>query len=218
MVATKEPYERLGPEQNAQLIHLLQDGTDNIRLAKVQQWHVAYYSLLVDTAIVLAAKLITDSDSIFPFTRGTLATSEAGNACLSDSISPFARGTLAMIGSVLLAFTGIAGTLMIWHLQCWMAKQRGRLIEIEDHLSPVYRKIVRARPRQNYGMPSYAQLIAWVLTAFLVVGGLVGATLLLFLLRVPELLTLILVAGFAVGVAVFICIGFLSLPAKWCAK
>ena len=47
--------EPLTSEENAQLLHLLKDNSDNIRHAKAQQWQVGYYTLLAYGGLVVTA-------------------------------------------------------------------------------------------------------------------------------------------------------------------
>ena len=62
-----ERYQ-IDSEVNKQLLFVYQDGVDNIRLAKRQQWLIGYYVILLYFAIVLASLYVPSNIDFWPST------------------------------------------------------------------------------------------------------------------------------------------------------
>ena len=138
-------------ECSDQLIYFLQDATDNIRLAKRQQWNVGYYTILLYAAIVLSAERVAP----------------ALPALMSYKLA------LAVVAALLAAGTAAGGVAVIWNLQGWMAKHRGQIIKAEAHFCDEYKELLDERGAR-YMTKSYASAIPWLLSIILTVSAAVA--------------------------------------------
>lgn len=134
-------------ECSDQLIYLLQDATDNIRLAKRQQWNVGYYTILLYAAIVLSAERVAGALPALGFHKLAL-----------------------VVGTLLAAGTAAGGVAVIWNLQGWMGKYRDRILKAEAHFCEEYNEIVGTRP-SNYTTKGHASAVPSLLTVVLALGA-----------------------------------------------
>ena len=128
---------------NDQLIYLLQDATDNIRLAKRQQWSAGYYKILVYAALVLVADRVAIN--------------------VPDVVSY--KMTLGVIAAILIVGGAFGGIAVIWNLQGWMGKFRARIEKAEPRFCDEYKAIVGERS-PDYTTKRHAPAIAIMLTGF----------------------------------------------------
>jgi hypothetical protein len=131
-----------------QLIFLVQDATDNIRLAKRQQWNVGYYTILLYAALVLIAEHVP-------------------NAILA---LPSYKVALAVSGALLAAVAACGGVFVMWNLQRWMTKYRIRIVKAEKKFCKEYNEIVECDRAPNYTGIQHAPAVLWLLTTILVLG------------------------------------------------
>jgi hypothetical protein len=138
-------------EENAQLLHLVQDCSNNLRHAKTQQWLAGHLTILAYAALVAAAYAVHDSWR--PLT--------GARPCI-----------LATAGSVLTLLAGVIGVLVVWDLQRWMARLRKQVSAAEKHFSCQYKLIAGALHGGNdYHSVFYRACQTWLITFVIALGG-----------------------------------------------
>lgn len=158
MSETQPPSESssLSSEENVQLLHLVQDCSNNLRHAKAQQWQAGYFTILAYAAIVAAAYAVTDA--IYPLT----------------GVWP---NFLVAIGSLLSLIAFAIGVWMVWDSQCWMARLRRSLGVAEEHFSCRYRRIAGSihGDKTTYHSVFYRASQTWLITVVMAVGWLIAS-------------------------------------------
>ena len=143
----------LSSEENAQLLHLVQDCSNNLRHAKTQQWLAAHLTVLAYAALVASAYAVAAPDR--PLTGAW----------------PY---ILVAVGSVLTLVAGAIGVCMVRDLQHWMARLRKSLSDAEKHFSRRYREIADClHGGDNYHSVSYRSLQTWLIMFVMAVGGVI---------------------------------------------
>ena len=144
----------LSSEENAQLLHLVQDCSNNLRHAKAQQWLAAHLTILAYAALVASAYAVAAPDR--PLT----------------GVWPY---ILVAVGSVLTLVAGAIGVWMVWDLQSWAARLRKSLSVAENHFSCRYKKIAGClHGGNNYHSVFYRSLQTWLITFVMAIGWLIA--------------------------------------------
>lgn len=147
----------------AELRLAYQDCLDNIRFAKRHFWQLIYYTILVDAALIGLAKL-TEVNA------------------LSDALIKTVFVTLASL-------TALGSGYLLFDLEYFMAQQRRRMVErIFPHFSDAFR---RTRFKKD---EKYISLV-WDIN-IIVLGGystFIGASIVIFYINGPTLVTLLLI-------------------------
>ncbi len=148
MANTEGEKYSINAEVNAQLLAYYQNATEDIRLAKRQQWHIAYYTILLYSAVILSSRYIT---------------------------KPWDKWTFAILVALLVGILvgSIAG---LFRMQAWMASPRNLARDIEGKMSPMLKRITgwRDEPVPLLHRPE----ITWLLSAVSVVAFVVAIWLL----------------------------------------
>ncbi|NQV48071.1 MAG: hypothetical protein HQ504_09855 [Rhodospirillaceae bacterium] len=143
------------PLASDQILHLLQDCSNNIRHAKAQQWQAGYFTILAFGAHIVAAHQVVDA------------------SCALTEAWPI---ILAVIWSVLIFAAGAFGAVVIWDLQLWMSHLRKSMTAAEEHFSEPYRTIAGGSGgRNDYHSVFYQSLQAWLITVVIIVGWLIAS-------------------------------------------
>ena len=144
----------LSSEENAQLLHLVQDCSNNLRHAKAQQWLAAHLTILAYAALVASAYGVAAPDRPLMGAWPII---------------------LVAIGSVLTFVAFVIGVWIIWDLQSWASRLRKSLSNAEKHFSCRYRKIAGSlHGGNNYHSVFYRSLQTWLLTFVMAVGWLIA--------------------------------------------
>lgn len=148
----------LTPEENAQLLHLVQDCSNNLRHAKTQQWLAGHLTILAYAALIAAAYAVHDS---------------------WRPLSGAWPCSLAIAGPVLTVLAGAIGVSMVWDLQRWMARLRKQVSATEEHFSCQYRHIAGSLHGGNYHSVFYRACQTWLITFVIVLGGAIALVVIL---------------------------------------
>jgi len=141
----------LSTEENAQLLHLVRDCSDNLRYAKTQQWRAGHLTILTYAALIGTAYGIFGKDHFLAATTSKV---------------------LSNVLSSLVVLTGAAGIVVVWNLQRWMSHLRGSLSAAEKHFGDIYNTIASPlHGGQNYASVLYKSEQTWLITFVIVLGG-----------------------------------------------
>lgn len=141
MADTKQNEYEIDESVNVQLLALFHDATENIRLAKRQQWYVAYYAILFYAAVIFTSRYVLTPENDWAFW---------------------------FLVALLVAILAVS-LFGLWRMRSWMRTPRRWLQEIRDHMSPQYQKIVGERNESAQLM--HGSDIVVLLTVVTVIAG-----------------------------------------------